>query len=289
MPVEPGGLRSFIRDVYSRGAVVGEAGAEHPLSPHGLPERDGEALRDLAISEGAVHTVETGMRLGLSTLFLAEAILSSGRVDARHVAIDPSQEIWDGAGLRTVREARLEGLVEFVGHGAELALPRLLSDGDLFDLAFVDGDHRFEGAFIDLYYLHQLVKPGGLIVVDDVWLPAVRLAVAHFVTNFGLIPEPVAPAGRAFTAEPRRWRHEVKAPPKARMAVLRRPSVMPKRTWDHFVPFADRETGRAPALAAAARAAKPRLSTLLHRAGHAATRPSGEAMPGDAVRQGTTA
>ncbi len=31
-------------------------------------------------------------------------------------------------------------------------LPRLLAEGRGFDLAFLDGNHRFEGVFLDLVY-----------------------------------------------------------------------------------------------------------------------------------------
>jgi hypothetical protein len=73
------------------------------------------------------------------------------------VAIDPFQtESWNGAGLRTLREADVEDLGEVIEEESQLALPRLVSEGREFDLAFVDGDHRFEGVFLDLYFMTRL-------------------------------------------------------------------------------------------------------------------------------------
>jgi predicted O-methyltransferase YrrM len=84
----------------------------------------GEALRDLAIAEG--RTIEVGLALGMSALALCQAVLRGG---GRHVAIDPFQkESWNGAGLRTLREAGVEALVEVIEEESQLALPRLVSE-----------------------------------------------------------------------------------------------------------------------------------------------------------------
>jgi predicted O-methyltransferase YrrM len=80
----------------------------------------------------------------MSALFLCHAVLAGG---GRHVAIDPFQlESWNGAGLRTLREAGVDELVEVIEEESQLALPRLVGEGRAFDLAFVDGDHRFEAS-----------------------------------------------------------------------------------------------------------------------------------------------
>lgn len=263
--VTPKSLRAFVRSVYDADRVVGETDREFSLRPHGVPESDGEALRDLAIGEGAVHTIETGFCFGLSTLFLLEALLASRAPDVHHVAMDPRQETWDRAGLRTVKDAGAAHLLEFHPRGSELVLPAFVTDGRTFDFAFIDGDHRFEGAFVDLYYLTQLVRPGGVIVVDDVWMPAVRLAVSYFVHNFGLLVEPVALAGAPYTGKPAMGWRGLRSSPGARMAVLRQPLVPPKRRWDHFIPFADWETGKTPPAVVAAKLAAKESRSLVRR------------------------
>ncbi|HEV3377272.1 MAG TPA: class I SAM-dependent methyltransferase [Thermoleophilaceae bacterium] len=208
------------------------SGARVDLAPHSVERAQGEALRDLAIAERAQRTVEVGLALGMSALFLCQAVLRHG---GRHVAIDPFQrESWNGAGLRTLREAGVEGLVEVIEDESQLALPRFVGEGRAFDFAFVDGDHRFEGVFLDLYFMTRLVKPGALVVVDDMWMPAVRMAVAYVERNLGVTLEPGA-LPNAF-----RWRRR----PLSRgvptgtgdTAVLRLPSERPTPRWDEFVP-----------------------------------------------------
>jgi predicted O-methyltransferase YrrM len=225
-------LERLIEATYRRGSVRDDAGGAVALAPHSIERAQGEALRDLAVAEGAERTIEVGLALGMSALFLCQAVLSRG---GRHVAIDPFQrESWNGAGLRTLREAGAQDLVEVIEEESQLALPRLLAEGRGFDFAFVDGDHRFEGVFLDLYYMTRLVRPGGLVVVDDMWMPAVRTAVAYIEKNLAVTSEPDAlPNGF-------RWRRR----PLSRgvpsgsgdTAVLRLPTERPAMRWDEFVP-----------------------------------------------------
>lgn len=225
-------LETFLDRAYRSGRVRDNGADAVDLAPHSIERAQGEALRDLAIAEGAERTIEVGLALGMSALFLCQAVLPRG---GRHVAIDPFQaESWNGAGMRTLREAGVEELVEVIEEESQLALPRLVAEGREFDLAFVDGDHRFEGVFLDLYFMTRLVRPGGLIVVDDMWMPAVRTAVAYVEKNLGATLEPDA-LPNAF-----RWRNR----PLSRgvpggtgdTAVLRLPSERPALRWDEFVP-----------------------------------------------------
>jgi predicted O-methyltransferase YrrM len=225
-------LELMVDGIYARGSVADADGNAVDLAPHSIERAQGEALRDLAIAEGVERTIEVGLALGMSALFLCQAVLPRG---GRHVAVDPFQaESWNGAGLRTLREAGVEEFVEVIEEESQLALPRLVAEGREFDLAFVDGDHRFEGVFLDLYFMTRLVRPGGLVVVDDVWMPAVRTAVAYVEKNLGATLEPDALPG-AF-----RWRKR----PLSRgvpggtgdTAVLRLPRERPGLRWDEFVP-----------------------------------------------------
>jgi hypothetical protein len=74
---------------------------------------------------------------------------------------------------------------------SHLALPRLLAQGRRFDLCFVDGSHLFGDIFIDAYFAHKLLDPGGLLVLDDTWLAATRTVRSILVSNFGFRDESV--------------------------------------------------------------------------------------------------
>ena len=152
-------IERLIRD----GTVVAESdGSMHELFPVAVTPAEGEALRRWVISEDAKHTIETGLGFGLSALFVCEGLLSNGDPDARHVVVDQYQttKLAD-CGLQVLGEAGLTELVEFHAEESQIALPRFLDEGRTFDLAFVDGNHRFDGVFLDLIYLGRLVRPGG--------------------------------------------------------------------------------------------------------------------------------
>jgi predicted O-methyltransferase YrrM len=231
-------LDSFIREVYAAGTVKDAGGEEVVLAPHSVEREDGQALSHLAITEGASRTIEVGLGLGMSTLFLCQAITAVDGQRARHVAIDPfQQESWNGAGLVTLRDAGVEELVEVIEEESQLALPELVRQGREFDLAFIDGDHRFESALLDLVFMDRLVRPGGLIVVDDMWMPSVRLAVSYVERNLDLELQPDALPG-SFSWRRRRSRLSRGVPDGAGgIAVLRTPLERPPRPWDRFEPF----------------------------------------------------
>ena len=48
--------------------------------------------------------------------------------------------------------------MEFHPEESQIALPRFLTEERSFDLAFVDGNHRFDEVFLDLVYLGRLAQ-----------------------------------------------------------------------------------------------------------------------------------
>ena len=47
------------------------------------------------------------------------------------------------------------------------ALARLAEDGARFDLAYIDGDHSRDNVMIDCLLAWRMLRPGGLIILDD--------------------------------------------------------------------------------------------------------------------------
>jgi predicted O-methyltransferase YrrM len=153
--------------------------------PVAIGPREGAALRDWVRREGALRTFETGLGYAVSTVFICEGLLANG-VDGQHVAVDPRLPgSHVDAGLDALEQAGVREFVEFYAEGSEVVLPRLLAEGRRFDLAFIDGNHRFEGVFLDLVYSGRLLKEGGIVFVDDMQLPAIQRAVGFCVSNLG--------------------------------------------------------------------------------------------------------
>ena len=183
------------RLVREGSAVAGSDGTVHELFPVAAGTAAGEALREWVRREGATRTIEVGLGYAISTLFICEGLLMGADETARHVAIDPFQRTrFSDCGLQFLDEARVGGLVEHYGEESQVVLPRLLNEGRSFDLAFVDGNHRFDGVFLDLFYLGRLVRPGGVVLLDDYQLPGVAKAASFFLTNLGCTLEALSAA-----------------------------------------------------------------------------------------------
>jgi predicted O-methyltransferase YrrM len=219
-PVLP--TRAVIDRLFREGTVTARLdGTLHHLFPVAVTAEEGEALRAWVHREAATQTIEIGLGYGLAALCACEGLLANGDPTARHVVLDPHQTTrFAECGLQVLDEAGVADVVEFHPEASETALPRFLSESRRFDLAFVDGNHRFDGVFLDLIYLGRLVRPGGIVFIDDYQLPSIRRAISFCTTNLGWKIE------QASTDDDlHHW------------AVLRTAQAPPPRSFDHYVDF----------------------------------------------------
>lgn len=164
--------------------VAESDGATHDVRTVAISPDEGDALIRWVLREKATRTIEIGLGYGVSALHICEGLLRSGHPEARHVALDPFQSVrFADCGLQVLRKAGVDSIVEHHAEASQTALPAFLREGRRFDLAFVDGNHRFDAVFLDLYYLGRLLPKGGVVVVDDYDLPGVRRAVSFYLTN----------------------------------------------------------------------------------------------------------
>jgi predicted O-methyltransferase YrrM len=178
---------------------------------------DGDILRDLVLAERARTVIEVGLAYGGSALAIAEALVANGSGQGRHLIIDAYQNRFHGSGWSAVVEAGVTGLCLLFEERPQIVLPRLLSDGFLADAALVDGSHIFHNVFVDLFYLRELVRPGGLVILDDCSYPSVATAVRYFQVNIGWEPEPM--------------------PAPTRLRAFRLPNPRTEPNFESFKPF----------------------------------------------------
>jgi predicted O-methyltransferase YrrM len=142
-------------------------------------------LRDLLLAENARIVVEIGLAYGSSALAIAEALVSPGTEGTAHVIIDAFQDQFNDTGWNTIIAAGLADVCSLLRERSQFALARLAAEGFVADAAFVDGSHIFHNVFVDLFFLRELVRPGGLVVLDDCRWPSVATAVRYYETNTG--------------------------------------------------------------------------------------------------------
>jgi predicted O-methyltransferase YrrM len=202
-------------------AVARSDSTLHDLFPVAASAAEGEALRAWILREKATRTVEIGLGYGISALHICEGLLVNSARASRHVVIDPYQATrFSDCGLQFLDEAGVREMVELHAEDSRISLPRFLDEARSFDLAFVDGNHRFDGVFVDLFYLGRLIRPGGIIFLDDYQLPGVARAASFFTSNLGWTMEEISPPD-----DLHQW------------AVLRTSTAPDTRPFDHFVDF----------------------------------------------------
>ena len=158
-----------------------------------LPAGDCDVLRDTLVAHRAHVVIEIGLAYGSSALAIGEALSATGATDVRHIVIDPYQATsYDNVGWDALSAAGLADRTTLVTEASSIALARLAAEGTTADAAFVDGSHRFHEVFVDLYFLRMLVRPGGLIIVDDAAWPSVAAALRYFDLNLGWRPVEIA-------------------------------------------------------------------------------------------------
>jgi predicted O-methyltransferase YrrM len=215
-------VRGVIKRLVRDGTAVARYdNTLHSLFPVAVSAAEGEALREWVLREGASQTIEIGLGYGISALHVCEGLLWNADPAAHHVAIDPYQAArFSDCGLQFLEEAGVAGMVEHHEEESLTALARFLGEARSFDLAFVDGNHRFDGVFPDLVLLGRLVRAGGIMFVDDYQLPAVARAASFFLTNLGWTLEEVSAAD-----DLHQW------------AILRTSAVPDSRPFDYYVDF----------------------------------------------------
>ncbi len=158
-----------------------------------LPAEDCDILRDMLVAERARVVIEIGLAYGSSALAIGEALCLNGSGDVSHIVIDPFQATaYHDVGRDAIAAAGLADRTTFIAEPSSIALARLLAEGHVADAAFVDGSHRYHEVFVDLYFLRRLVRPGGLIVLDDASWPSVATALRYFDQNLGWRPVDIA-------------------------------------------------------------------------------------------------
>lgn len=120
------------------------------------------------------RTVETGA--GASTVVFAAA-------GARHTAISPAGDEHERIRAWVVEHGIADDGLGFVEGTSDTVLPTMVAEE--LDVAFIDGKHSFPHPIVDWHYLATGLKVGGVILVDDLPIPAVAPVVRHMLADPG--------------------------------------------------------------------------------------------------------
>ncbi|MBK1989637.1 class I SAM-dependent methyltransferase [Sphaerospermopsis aphanizomenoides BCCUSP55] len=137
--------------------------AQLPMSRMQISPEQGQFMALLVKLIGAKKTLEVGVFTGYSSLVTALALPADGKIVACDVSEEftsVAQRYWEKAGVRNKIDLHIAPALE--------TLDNLLAAGEAesFDFAFIDAD---KGNYENYYERSlQLIRPGGLITVDNV-------------------------------------------------------------------------------------------------------------------------
>lgn len=139
--------------------------AGHRLAKMQISPEQGQFMAWLAHLIGARRYLELGVFTGYSALAMALALPEDGEVvacDVSETFTDIAREYWKKAGVDRRIRLKLQP--------AARSLAELLADGGAgsFDLAFIDADKPATPDYYEACL--QLVRPGGVIVLDNIFL-----------------------------------------------------------------------------------------------------------------------
>src|ERR1700746_831850 len=147
-----------------------------------MDEREGNLLFRVVRSVRPTTSLEVGFAYGVSAMYVCDALAKNGN-PARHIVVDPFQfSQWKGIGLRNIERAGYGELVELHAAPSEIALPQLLYENTVLDMAVIDGWHTFDHALVDFFYVNKMLRIGGVVVMDDSSMPSIGKLVDHVLT-----------------------------------------------------------------------------------------------------------
>lgn len=175
-------MNSVIEKIYKSGMVEDAEGKQFAHGQTLVTRHTGSLLYHLIREYQPERCLEVGMAYGLSALHICQALSENGK--GTHVAIDPLQDSrFKSIGLLNIERAGFRDIFSFHQQRSDDALAALVAQGASFDLAFIDGSHLFDYVIVDFLYVDRMLAKNGLIVFDDLWMPAVRKAVSFVLRN----------------------------------------------------------------------------------------------------------
>ena len=208
---------SEISRVYLNESVPDQSGQSIKIIPGAIAPDQGYLLFYLVRKLRPLVTLETGFGYGMSACFMltAHKLNSIGSV---HVSIDPHFRHWTkGVGLYTLERLGLADSHLLIERESSHVLPRLKlpKKEKKLQLSFIDGNHLFDRAMVDFFFIDQLTQPEGLIVFDDVSSPALTALLNFIAAN-------------------RRDYRLLRPNPRT---IICQKIGRDKRPWDHYRPF----------------------------------------------------
>ena len=128
-----------------------------------------EALHNFLILHAPKNPriIETGA--GNSTIFFLF------HCPSKLISIDPWQDVYNRIETYCIEQHIDQSPLDFRLAKSQYVLPKLAEhEPASFDFALIDGNHGWPAVMVDFCYMLALLRPGGLLMIDDIKLYSVK-------------------------------------------------------------------------------------------------------------------
>lgn len=157
---------------------------DNPISrPASISPQQGELIRSVIYNASPKIVVEIGTFLGVSTLWIASALMDANR-SGKLYSIDLFADILpEKNGTRTrsiadpkkhvekrLRDACLADYVQLIeGNSHDIGRQFDSMINGTIDVLYIDGDHSIHGCAKDLVLYSKFLSPGGIVIFHDIF------------------------------------------------------------------------------------------------------------------------
>ena len=131
------------------------------------------------------QTLEIGLASGGSCAAILASKNYCGCVGS-HIAVDPYQKSHsESKGLKVLDQLGYTDKIEWVERTSEFYLPKAIESEKKFDFILIDGGHGLGQATVDAYFADRLLRIGGFIAIDDIYIKSTYNSVNFLVEECG--------------------------------------------------------------------------------------------------------
>jgi predicted O-methyltransferase YrrM len=175
-------MNAILKSILDTGNVTSSEGETIHALYDGISREQGEFLQAIIAEIKPASSVEIGLAYGVSSLFILDALRQIGR--GHHIIMDYKQStLWKSIGLKNLNDAGFADLYEFYEQPAHVGITQLEMQGTKVDFAFIDGKHLYDYTLVDFFCVDRILKVGGIVAMDDMWMPSIQKVCAYILTN----------------------------------------------------------------------------------------------------------
>lgn len=90
------------------------------------------------------------------------------------ISVSSGKEVFDRVQAYCLENNIETSSLRRIDERSEIALPKIVEEGVLIDIALIDGGHGWPTVFVDFCYINMMLRENGTLIIDDIHLHSVK-------------------------------------------------------------------------------------------------------------------